>query len=64
MKKQNILNWVVTALFLVGLVICYFFWGCHLDLIFTIVAVVVAIASSTLLAMQNKRIKKLNPTEE
>ncbi len=64
MKKQNILNWVVTAFFLVGLVVCYFFWGCDLDLIVTIIAIVVAVAGSALLAKQNKRIKELTPTEE
>lgn len=63
MKKQNILNWIITAILLIGLVVCYFFWGCKLDLVVTIIAVVVAVVSTVLLTIQNKRIKELTPTE-
>lgn len=64
MKKQNILNWTVAALLLIALVVCYFFWGCSLDLIVTIIALVVAVAGSTLLSLQNKKIKELTGSEE
>ncbi len=64
MKKQNILNWTVAALLLIALIVCYFFWGCSLDFIVTIIALVVVVAGSTLLSMQNKKIKELTGSEE
>lgn len=60
MKKQNTLNWSLTIVFLIALIVCAFFWKCFtLDLIVTIIAVVVAFAGSILLASQNKKIKEL-----
>lgn len=64
MKKQNILNWTITGLFLLGLIICYFFWACNLDMIVTIIAAVVAVFSIVLLSKQNGILKKLSKEEE
>lgn len=64
MKKQKILNWIITILFLVALIICYFFWGCRLDLIVTIIAVFVAAFSITLLSIQNKKLKEAGAEEQ
>ncbi len=63
MKKQNLLNWIVTTVFLIALVVIYFFWGCKLDWIVTIIAVLVAAISITLLLYQNKMIKELGGKE-
>lgn len=63
MKKQKLLNWIVTIILLIALVVIYFFWGCELDWIVTIIAVLVAAISITLLAYQNKMIKELGGKE-
>ena len=59
MKKQNLLNWIITILFLIALAVIYCFWGCKLDLVVTIIAVLVAAISIGILSYQNKKIKDL-----
>lgn len=44
----------------VCLIICYFFWGCSLDLPVTIIAVIITVLGAVVLQRQNKKIKKLN----
>ncbi len=63
MKKQNLLNWIITIIFLVALAVIYCFWGCKWDLIVTIVAVFVAAISICILSIQNKKIKELTGGE-
>ncbi len=59
MKKQNLINWIVTILFLIALAVIYCFWGCKWDLIVTIIAGLVAVISICTLSFQNKKIKDL-----
>lgn len=59
-KTKTILDWVVTGLMLIALVVIYFFWGCKMDLWVTILAAVIVIAGTVLLQMQNKKIKEMN----
>lgn len=59
-KTKTILDWVVTGLMLIALVVIYFFWGCKMDLWVTILAAVIVIAGTVLLQMQNRKIKKMN----
>lgn len=63
MKKQNLLNCIITILFLIALAVIYFFWKCKLDLIVTIIAVIVALISILTLTYQNKVIKNLTDKE-
>ena len=64
MKKQNLINWIVTIVFLLALAIIQGFWGCKWDLIATIVAVLVAAAGTLVLAYQNKKIKELSDNNQ
>ena len=64
MKKQNLINWIVTILFLIALAVIYIFWGCKWDMVATIVAVLVAAASILTLSLQNKTIQKLGNSEK
>lgn len=59
-KKNNkaILDWIITAIVLVVFVVCYFFWGCNMDLWITIVGAVILVAGTVLVQLQNKKIKK------
>lgn len=59
-KTKTILDWVVTGLMLIALVVIYFFWGCKMDLWVTILAAVIVIAGTVLLQMQNRKIRKMN----
>lgn len=59
MRKQNIVNALVTLLLVIGLIVCFFFWKCTIDLVITILAVIVIVAGLTLLFMQNKKLKEL-----
>lgn len=56
-KTKTVIDWVISGLAVAVLVVCYFFWKCKLDLPVTILAAVVLIAGSALLAKQNKAIK-------
>ena len=64
MKKQNLINWIVTIVFLLALAIIYCFWGCKWDLVATIVAVLVAAIGALVLAYQNKKIKDLSENNQ
>lgn len=57
MKKQKMMNWIFTILFLVALAVIYCFWGCSLDMLVTIIAVIVAVIGILVLSYQNKMIK-------
>ncbi len=64
MRKQNLVNCLVTIVFFIALVVCYFFWGCKYDLPVTIVAVAIGLAGLCLLTVQNKKIKDLSSESE
>lgn len=49
---------IITVIFVVFLIVCYFFWKCNLDLIVTIIAAIVAIVGIGLLYSQNKKNSK------
>jgi fatty acid desaturase len=57
-NKKTILDWVVAAVVIIALVICYFFWGCTKDLAVTILAGVLLVAGTVLIQVQNHKIKK------
>ena len=59
MKKQHILNWTVTIIFWVALIVISFFRNCKWDLVATIVAAVVGVAGITVLSVQIKMIEEL-----
>ena len=61
--KEKYLDLTVAVLYVVALVVIYFFWGCKWDWIVTIIAVLVAAISITLLSYQNKMIKELGGKE-
>lgn len=56
---MKVLDYVVTVLFLIALVVIAFFWGCSIDPILTAVAGVILIAATVATVMQNNKIKKL-----
>lgn len=59
-NKKNILDWIVAAILLIALVVCYFFWGCSMDLPVSLLAVVILIAGVVLLQMQHKKLNDAN----
>ncbi len=62
-NKKAILDWIVCAIAVIALVVCYFFWGCRMDLFATVLAAVVVITGTFLLQKQNKKIKELNEAQ-
>ena len=64
MKKQKMMNWIVTILFLVALAVIYCFWGCSLDMVVTIIAVIVAVIGILVLSYQNARIRGMSGEEQ
>lgn len=59
-KKKVIVDWLAAAIVLIGLVVCYFFWGCSYDLPVTILAAIIVVAGTTLVQIQNKKINEAN----
>ena len=57
--KKHILDWVVSGIALVAMIVLYFFWGCPIDLWATLLCLVVVVAGSILLHMQHKKLKEL-----
>jgi len=57
--KKHILDWVVSGIVLVAMVVIYFFWGCPIDLWATLLCVIVVVAGSILLHLQHKKLKEL-----
>ena len=55
-SKMPIVDWVVAIAALAGFVICFFFWGCSLDLIVTILGIAVVLLGSTMLYVQSKKL--------
>lgn len=55
-NKKAILDWIVAGIVIVALVVCFFFWGCDMDLWVSILCIVLVAAGSILLQMQNKKI--------
>ena len=56
MMKMKYIDTTIAALFLAGLVVLFFFWGCHLDLYMTILAGVIILAAGMVRAVQYKRL--------
>ena len=63
MMKMKYIDTTIAALFLAGLVVLFFFWGCHLDLYMTILAGVIILVAGMVRAVQYKRLKELMPEE-
>lgn len=57
-NKKNILDWVVAGVMIVALIVCYFFWGCSMDLWVSLLSLVLVVAGTVLLQMQHKKIDK------
>ena len=53
----------VSLLFVIGMVVIYFFWGCHLDLYVTILAAVIFLAAGLVKIVQYKKLKELTPED-
>lgn len=54
--RRHVLDWAVAAIALVALVVCYFFWGCKMDLWVTVLCVVLVAAGSLLLHKEHKKL--------
>ena len=54
-SKKNVIDWAVAGAALLGLVICFFFWGCSIDLWVTVVALILIAAGTVLLATQHRK---------
>ena len=57
-KSKAVLDVVITLLVVIALIVLYFFCGCGLDQIFTIVAAILIVAGSIVIFRQNKKIKE------
>lgn len=55
-KQKVILDWVVGVLALAGVIVCYCFAKCKMDLPIAIVSGLIVVAGTTLLQIQNKKI--------
>lgn len=53
----------VSMLFVIGMVVIYFFWGCHLDLYVTVLAAVIVLAAGLVKIVQYKKLKELAPED-
>ena len=53
----------VSMLFVIGMVVIYFFWGCHLDMYMTVLAAVIVLASGLVKIVQYKKLKELAPED-
>jgi len=57
-NKKSILDWVVCGIMVITLVTCFFFWGCDMDLWVSLISIILVVAGTVLLQMQNKKIKE------
>lgn len=57
--KMKYVDWSVSIVFILALVVIYFFWGCHLDLYVTALATVIIAVTSIVKFAQYKKIKEL-----
>lgn len=53
----------VSMLFVIGIAVIYFFWGCHLDLYVTVLAAVIAVTAGLVKIIQYKKLKELAPED-
>jgi len=56
-NKKAILDWIVSGIVIVALVVTYFFWGCGMDMWVSLLAVLLVVAGTVLLQIQNKKLK-------
>ena len=62
--KMKFVDIGVSVLFVVALAVIYFFWGCHLDLYVTILALLILAVTGLTTYVQYKKLKELEPEEE
>ena len=62
--KMKFVDVGVSLLFVVALAVIYFFWGCHLDLYVTILALVILAVTGLTTYVQYKKLKELETEEE
>lgn len=55
-KQKVILDWVIGAIALVGIIVCCCLAKCKMDLPIAIVSGLIVVAGTTLLQIQNKKI--------
>ena len=53
--RRHVLDWAVAAIALVALVVCYFFWGCKMDLWVTLLCAILVLTGSILLQMKHNK---------
>lgn len=57
-SRGKFLDIIVALMGIIGLIVCYFFWGCRYDLPATILAVAVILAGTCLIFVQHNRTEK------
>ena len=62
--KMKFVDVGVSVLFVVALAVIYFFWGCHLDLYVTILALLILSVTGLTTYVQYKKLKDLETEEE
>lgn len=62
--KMKFVDVGVSLLFVVALAVIYFFWGCHLDLYVTILALLILAVTGLTTYVQYKKLKDLETEEE
>lgn len=62
--KMKFVDVGVSLLFVVALAVIYFFWGCHLDLYVTILALLILAVTGLTTYVQYKKLKELETEEE
>ena len=55
---MRVLDYAVLSVFVIALIACAFFWGCQLDAVVTIIAVLVALVSFAATFIQFRRMKQ------
>lgn len=64
MKRMKMIDFAVTVVFVVALVVIYFFWKCELDLFVTILAGLIIAIAGVITYNQYKKIEKLEADAE
>lgn len=62
--KMKYVDIGVSVLFIIALAVIYFFWGCHLDLYVTILALLILAVTGLTTYVQYRKLKELGTEEE
>ena len=62
--KMKFVDVGISVLFVVALAVIYFFWGCHLDLYVTILALLILAVTGLTTYVQYRKLKELETEEE